>query len=56
MLAYIIGGLAYLYIAYMGSVGTSHSSQEYGSGPTMDKKAPRLQCRGTLAKTRGKST
>jgi hypothetical protein len=34
LVAYICGGLAYLYIAFMGSVGTPSSRQASGTGST----------------------
>jgi len=56
MLAYIIGGLAYYYIAYMGSIGTNPSKKVSGTGPSCPRNPDRTQSSNTSAATPGKST
>lgn len=55
MLAYIIGGLAYYYIAYMGSIGKTASIQESGIEHTCQRTRISKPSSSTLEATAGKS-
>ena len=54
MLAYILGGLAYLYIAYMGSFGKTYLIKEFGTEHISDLKLLK-QFKAILHREHGKS-
>lgn len=56
LLAYIAGGLAYYYIAYMGSVGTIAVIQAFGIEPTRASRAVSRPLKATSEEAPGKST